>query len=208
MLSSYETLLRRRPVSVKATTGCIVAFCGDLIAQRAEATRLESKDSWVYDAKRAAALMSLGGVWNGPLMHAYFNMLERRFPQAGGLTNLLSKTCINQLCTNPFVFLPLFFSWTGMAYGRSPHEIFCKAKREYWDSLRATWAVFTPVNFINFWLVPVRHQVTVNVAASFVYNTALSLIAAPRANHIERKRSLSRAPSSSSTVGADSDADG
>ena len=93
---------------------------------------------------------------------------------------LLSKTAMNQLLTNPLVYLPLFYSWTGFVYGRSLDETVDKARREYVSSLYATWLIFTPVNLFNFYLTPARHQVSVNVIVSFVYNTVLSFIAAPR----------------------------
>ena len=123
------------------------------------------------------AIVSLGAMWNGPFMHNYFNFLESRFPQAGGFRNLLTKIAINQLFMNTSVYLPLFYTWTGYVYGRSMDETLAKARREYMPSLQATWAIFTPVNFLNFYLTPVRHQVTVNIVVSFVYNTTLSFIA-------------------------------
>ena len=69
-----------------------------------------------------------------------------------------------------------------------------KVRREYLSSLQATWLIFTPVNILNFYFTPVRHQVSVNVATSFVYNTTLSLIAAPRQADVQANR-LSRAAS-------------
>ena len=60
-----------------------------------------------------------------------------------------------------------------------------KMRREYLSSLKATWLIFTPLNLVNFYVTPVRHQVSVNVIASFVYNTALSFIAAPRQSDLE-----------------------
>ena len=133
------------------------------------------------------------------MMHAYFGFLERTFPQrrfgaAGALRMLLSKTAANQLITNPFIYLPLFYSWTGLVYGRSIDETMEKVRREYLSSLQATWLIFTPVNILNFYFTPVRHQVSVNVATSFVYNTTLSLIAAPRQADVQANR-LSRAAS-------------
>ena len=89
---------------------------------------------------------------------------------------------VNQLVWNPFVWLPVFYMWTGFAYWRTLDEIIIKARREYWTSLKATWIVFTPVNLANFYFVPLRHQVTTNVAVSFVYSLTLSFLAAPRAS--------------------------
>ena len=87
---------------------------------------------------------------------------------------------INQLIVNPFVYLPLFYCWTGACVARTAEQTREKARHEYLDSLLATWCIFTPVNLLNFHFVPLRHQTMINVGVSFVYNTSLSLIAAPR----------------------------
>ena len=79
----------------------------------------------------------------------------------------------------------LFYTWTGFAYSRNADEIVSKASREYWTSLKASWVIFTPFNFANFYIVPVRHQVTTNVAVSFVWNLTLSCLAAPRASDMK-----------------------
>ena len=191
VLAAYERVLARRPILVKTAAGAVIACCGDATAQYLEQRGSGSGGSsseakprafemllppW-YDTRRAFAIVSLGAAWNGPFMHMYFNWLERRFPQAGGIRNLLSKVAINQLLTNSCVYLPLFYSWTGYMYGRTVEETVEKAKREYIPSLKATWIIFTPVNFVNFYLTPVRHQVSVNIIVSFVYNTTLSFIA-------------------------------
>jgi hypothetical protein len=227
MFRAYERALAARPILVKTVLGGSVACLGDYVAQTIEQKQsVDSSSSGSgsssgsssssgsgsgsgssssrakplgYDPARGFALTSLGLIWNGPLMHAYFSWLERTFPQrtfgsAGALRSLLSKTAMNQLVTNPFVYLPLFYTYTGFMYGRSMEETFDKAQREYWASLRCTWLIFTPLNFCNFYFTPVRHQVTVNVLASFVFNTALSLIAAPRQtdaelSHLSRRKS-------------------
>lgn len=203
---TYQRLLSQRPIALKSVLGAALAGTGDATAQWCEQQqqqqRPQSGDSpelsrlgderdvglfvsvpaW-YDTRRWLAITSLGMVWNGPFMHVYFNWLERRFPQGAAhdrLRNLLCKTAFNQLLTNPLVYLPLFYSWTGLVYGRAISDTAAKARREYRASLYATWAIFTPVNLVNFYFTPVRHQVSVNILASFVYNTSLSLLAAPR----------------------------
>ena len=62
------------------------------------------------------------------------------------------------------------------------------ARREWWNTLVKTWAVFIPVNVVSFTLMPPRHQATLNAAAGFVYAVVLS-VAASRA---DRRRSAER----------------
>lgn len=178
MQAAYERVLARRPVAVKTLTGAVVSWVSDALAQRIEDPVAP------YDSDRGNALTSLGAVWNGPCLHVYFEWLERLFPQRRGLHSMAPKVLITQLILNPFIYLPMFYSWTAIYYGRSVDETLQKVRREYWPSLYAAWAVFTPVNLANFYYVPVRHQVNVTLAASFVFNTAISLIAAPRQSDV------------------------
>ena len=181
MLARYERLLARRPLVVKTVLGGTIACCGDATAQKIQRSRSSHAAQQPYDKRRGLALTSLGTVWNGPFLHYYFNALDRRFPPSGGkFRAMLLKTGVNQLIMNPFVYLPLFYLWTGTVAGRSSDQIIDKATREYKPSLYATWLIFTPVNVGNFYFVPLRHQTAVNVCVSFVYNTTLSIIGAPR----------------------------
>ena len=185
MLARYEGLLRSNPIAVKSCIGCAIAFSGDATAQAIEHRRAHpdaGAGAAAYDAKRGLALTTLGTLWNGPFLHFYFGALERNFPQRAGrqLRSLLAKTTINQLIVNPLVYLPLFYVWTGTVMGRTAEATAEKARKEYKSSLVATWSIFTPVNLVNFYFTPVRYQAFVNQVVSYIYNTTLSLIAAPR----------------------------
>lgn len=84
-----------------------------------------------YDAERGAAFAALATFWNGPFMHHYFNMMSARFPASLGLRGLLSKTALTQALLNPFVYLPLFFSWTALARGLTWQQAETKVRAEY-----------------------------------------------------------------------------
>ena len=195
MLSAYEGLLARRPIAFKTVVSGTSACLGDLAAQYSEylcgqygaatSSSHSSPAQFAVDRQRNAAITSLAAFWNGPLLHTHFNNLERWFPQRNGLRSVVSKTMIDLLVMSPFVYLPLFYSWTGFAYSRTADEIVSKASRDYWTSLKASWVIFTPFNIANFYIVPVRHQVTTNVVVSFVWNLTLSCLAAPRASDMK-----------------------
>ena len=193
MLVAYNRLLTNRPIVTKTASAAVLGVGGDALAQAIEHRNGSGKSSdggagdscgsssgssstgW-YDAERGIAFSSLATFWNGPFMHYYFELMNRRLP-AAGLRGLLSKTAITQVLLNPVVYLPLFFGWTAVARGLTVEQATGKARAEYWPALQATWGFFTPVNLINFALVPVPHQNTFNAVASIVYNTILSLLA-------------------------------
>ncbi|KAL1524099.1 hypothetical protein AB1Y20_019009 [Prymnesium parvum] len=169
MLSAFERVLARRPLLVKSGTGLVLGAAGDFTAQRLE--------GGAYDRRRGFAFTSLATFWNGACMHHLFQWLERALPQSHGLRSLLPKMCCTQLVINPFVYLPLFYLWTGAVLGRSLAQTREKAEKEYWRTLKATWALFVPFNLVNFGVVPARHQAAALALFSFMYNTAISLIA-------------------------------
>ena len=70
-------------------------------------------------------------------------------PQSGGVRTLLPKMFCTQLIVNPFIYLPLFYTWTGVVLGRSVPATLEKVQREYWVTLKATWLLFVPFNVVN-----------------------------------------------------------
>ena len=49
-------------------------------------------------------------------------------------------------------------------------------KREYWDTLLGTWAVWVPVCFLNFSLVPLHFRVSVAYTAEFIWACVISYL--------------------------------
>ena len=127
--------------------------------------------------------------------HHFFNFLERKLPQAGGWRSLTGKVLITQCVINPFIYLPLFFTWTGLARGHSFEHIADHLQREAWTTLSATWMIFTPVNVFNYSLTPVRHQANISAMASFIFNIALSVVQSRsiRVSTDDRQKPIERA---------------
>ena len=170
MFKAYERALALRPLVVKSATGMLLGGSGDYTAQRLEGGK-------TYDSRRSLAFGSLATFWNGCCIHYIFGGLERHLPRSGGVRTLVPKMLITQLMVNPFLYLPLFYTWTGVVLGRTPAQTLEKARREYWVTLKATWIFFVPFNVVNFTLVPVRHQAATLATFSFFYATTLSAIA-------------------------------
>ena len=184
MLAAHNRLLSRAPLATKTASALVLGVGGDALAQRIEHSGECSSSSsaagtlWCgwYDLERGAAFSSLATFWNGPFMHYYFAALSTRVVSPG-LRGLLTKTAITQILLNPLIFMPLFFSWTSAVRGLTLEQTKAKVESEAWPALQTTWLFFTPVNLLNFALIPVPHQNTFNAVASVVYNTMLSLVA-------------------------------
>ena len=188
-LAAYDAALLARPRVVKSLTGGGLAFLGDLNAQRLEVwgrNRLRSDaeceqappERMLFDGRRSFAFTTMGTFWTGLFNHEWYNLLERRLPMAGGgWARVAAKVAMAQLLVNPFVYLPVFYLWTGAVLRRSLKDTQAKAQREYWGMLRATWLVLGSANIVMFSVMPVRFQAVFMCGVSFVYQNILSLLA-------------------------------
>ena len=183
LAGAYDHALHARPIVVKAATGGLLAFLGDLNAQRLELWRHSREggdhaEPFEFDRRRSLALTSMSTFWTGPVNHLWYNMLELRWPQASGghIRSVLTKTALSQFVANPFLYLPTFYLWTGAVLGRTLRETRAKASREYWPVLRACWVVMGTANMLMFSCVPARYQASFMAGAVFCYNTVLSLL--------------------------------
>ena len=208
LAGAYDHALHARPIFVKAATGGTLAFLGDLNAQRLELWRRResghaNNSTFVFDRRRSLALTSMSTFWTGPVNHAWYNLLERRWPQAAGgqLRAVVAKTALSQLVANPFLYLPTFYLWTGAMLGRTLRETRAKARNEYWPVLRACWAVMGSANVLMFACVPAPYQASFMAGAVFCYNTVLSLLSnadrAPVRDHVSRQPETAGAESGS-----------
>eukprot|EP00927_Polykrikos_kofoidii_P055595 TRINITY_DN49812_c0_g1_i1.p1 TRINITY_DN49812_c0_g1~~TRINITY_DN49812_c0_g1_i1.p1 ORF type:complete len:197 (-),score=9.32 TRINITY_DN49812_c0_g1_i1:317-907(-) len=170
----FERALARRPICVKAALGCGLGFFGDAIAQMKE--HQSCGRDMLYDSRRGVAYTSVATIWSGPALHHLFRFYERAFPQGLGWYSVAPKVLMSQLFVNPCVFLPFFYGWSGFVLGRTLDHTIAKVRLEFWDTLTATWMVFTPLNILNFAFVLPQHQVILNTVIYFVYNVILSLI--------------------------------
>jgi hypothetical protein len=198
---AYDAALLRRPRVVKAATGGVLAFLGDYNAQRLEMCRTPEplppttalSEASTFDWWRSLAFTSMSTFWTGPVNHWWYELLERRLPQVGGGWRVvLSKVAASQLLANPFLYLPTFYLWTGLVLGRSLPETVSKARREYWEVLRACWLVLGTANVFMFAVVPMRWQASFMAVATFCYNNVLSIIA-NRDRVLLRRQSSTRA---------------
>ena len=190
MWRAYEAALARRPALLKSVTNGALTLLADAGTQSTE-------PAGVYDIQRGFALTSLATAW-GLYIHHYLNFLDRRWPQGGGISTLAPKVLFNQFLHNPLVYLPLFFTYTGLVRGKTLAEVRDHARRDGWNMLCATWAVFVPVNLVSFAFVPLRHQAVLNAGASFVYAIVQSVFASRATKDgpgLRRRPSLMRVPS-------------
>ena len=62
----------------------------------------------------------------------------------------------------------------GLMQGQTPAEAMKRIEDLLWDTQKAQWAFWIPVQLLNFRFVPVRHQLNVVLLTSIVWTALLS----------------------------------
>ncbi len=73
----------------------------------------------------------------------------------------------------------------GAMQGMTPQEIYDRIADVLWDTQKAQWVFWIPVQLLNFQFVPVRHQLNVVLATSVVWTALLSAWYPPEAEEGE-----------------------
>ena len=165
----YNARLAAAPYSTKAVgTGTTYVF-SDLTAQAIEA---EPRDPGERVA-RALKFGAVGGLWVGPLLTHWFNVMERVLPGAS-LRPLAIKLFVDQVVQGPLM-IGSMFCWCALANGASLPAIRAKLEEELFSTWCASVWVWAPVQVLQQAAVPLQYRVAVSNVVSYFWDTYLSL---------------------------------
>lgn len=188
----YESHLQSRPVITKAVTGSILWGLGDIVAQvvptlffnddnndeksSETTTTVAKKKEFEYDYPRTARAMFFGFGIHAPLSHVHYNFLEWMTVRAGfqGVSVSVFKTIMEQFVYWSWFSNSLYHGAMGAMQGMTMNEIYDRIADVLWDTQKAQWVFWIPVQLLNFQFVPVRHQLNVVLATSVVWTALLS----------------------------------
>ncbi|KAF7985762.1 hypothetical protein HWV62_365 [Athelia sp. TMB] len=155
LLRAYNAALIRRPYAASMATSAVLFGGGDLIAQQA----IEKKGLQAHDVRnpsgiwaRTARLTFYGGVFFGPAMTKWYQILNRiKFPNPTKAT--IYRVALDQGVLTPGVVAFFFTSMTFLE-GKGVNEAKERLEKAYQPTLLRNWCVFVPTQIINFALVP------------------------------------------------------
>ncbi|KAK9830345.1 hypothetical protein WJX72_011161 [[Myrmecia] bisecta] len=149
-----------QPIVKAALTSGALSLAGDVLAQLFSRRMEQDKGTLAsvqqLDSKRMARMGSFGLVFYGPYQYHWYNLLARHWPQST-TTHFLTKVVLNQLALAPVV-LAVVFAWN-LGLQRKADQIPSKIKKDLVPTMVNGWKFWVPASSINFWLIPVRHQV-------------------------------------------------
>lgn len=185
MTAAYSLSLEKRPLLTEMTTsGCLWCF-GDLATQfleqkRQQANNNNRKQEGGIDWKRTLHQTVYASIIWGPFAHKWYHLLDHVARAMVGTSKnpahlVAAKLALEIICLHP-VSLLAYFSIVGKMGGESLSTIQKQLRSDYWPTLMLEIALWTPLDTLNFSLVPVRHQLLVVNCGCFVESVGLSFI--------------------------------
>lgn len=178
LLQTLSSLAQQHPYGTAFSVAALKGGLADAVAQRSEQAQVEKANQAVHDHRRTLVFVLYGGLYQGMTLELLYN---RIFNIWFG-DNAFAKLAFNQLVLTPLVTLPVAYIAKAIVFGkflRQPGAIL----KEYWHDVRYNgllltfWAIWTPVNFLLFTIVPPAWRITFSACVSFIWTIILSRIA-------------------------------
>ena len=189
--AAYSFSLEKRPLLTEMTTSGVIWSLGDLATQRTEISQHSNRpattkttsgrrDMPKIDWRRNLQQAIYASVIWGPIAHKWYHLLEELaqniVPNHKPAYYLVAtKLALEVVCLHP-ASLFAYFSIMGKMSGESNATIRDQLNTDYWPTLMLEVSLWTPLDVVNFALVPVRHQLLVTNCGCFVESVALSSI--------------------------------
>jgi len=184
----YNEHLETNPIKTKMITGAVLWGLGDIVAQvvpkffeeKKEELNERGKSSQsvlsAYDFSRTGRAVFFGCIIHAPLAHVHYNFLESLTIRCGvtGLGITAFKTVVEQFVYWSWFSNSLYHGAMGAMQGHSPTQIYDRIADVLWDTQKAQWVFWIPVQLLNFRFVPVCHQLNVVLLTSVVWTALLS----------------------------------
>jgi protein Mpv17 len=171
----YEGHLDRNPLPTKMITGSLLWSLGDAVAQMVPPLAAGAPLPQ-YDVLRTGRACLFGFAIHAPTSHLHFNFLEYLTHRVGvkGLAIPVFKTIMEQFVYWSWVSNSMYHGAMGLMQGMSLSDIYQRLEDVLWDTQKAQWAFWIPVQLLNFQFIPVRHQLNVVLVTSVVWTALLS----------------------------------
>jgi len=165
------------------TTSAILWSSGDLLAQKLEAAyapESPNDEPKKFNKVRFAATVAEQSLVSGGVGYFWYSYLDHFASvklglKAGSLRFIGAKLALELLVWHPFTLL-CFWCFVGAAEGQSVKQIKADLKRDFLPTASTEFLLWTPIDVINFWLVPVHLQVLLINFGGFLEAIGLSYI--------------------------------
>eukprot|EP00978_Attheya_sp_CCMP212_P002488 scaffold5097_cov52-Attheya_sp.AAC.10 len=152
------------------------ASAADYVTQKRE---LWQKEEGKFVSKRNLALLLYGGIYQGMAQEYIYNTIfPTLFGDASTIRTVASKVLVDMLIVSPMISLPAAYLFKALVF----RDSLSKSFKRYWKDIFQQklifkfWAVWVPVQTLNFSIVPPHLRVTVIAVVAFFWLMILSSV--------------------------------
>ncbi|KAL7543112.1 hypothetical protein ACHAXR_013070 [Thalassiosira sp. AJA248-18] len=184
IFEKYMSTLGSYPLPTKMMTGAALATCGDAIAQ--------GREDEGYNASRGASFAAFDMVYRAA-QHFLFPVIVE-FCQGQYLLSTMAavgasqmfdipsltameRSLASQLIIVPFMYYPVFFTFTGFMQGLTFDEGVERAKENFIPLMKRNLLFWIPVQYVQFCYVPTDLQIPFLSVAGLGWTFILSILA-------------------------------
>jgi protein Mpv17 len=205
----YESHLQTNPLPTKMVSGAMLWGLGDVVAQLIPAlafgggstaeegttsgsTTTTKNPFMAYDVARTARVVFYGFAIHAPCSHVHYNFLEWMSVRLGytGVTMTVFKTFMEQFVYWSWISNALYHGSMGALQGQNVDQVYHRIADNLWETQKAQWVFWIPVQLLNFRFVPVRHQLNVVLITSIAWSALLSMWYPPEPIHATSDKAL------------------
>ena len=173
IVARYRSISVKWPLSVAFVTCLAKGSASDAVAQ----VYLEGAKPRDIDWGRNARFSLFSAAYLGCGQHFIYNILYTRiFSKARDAVTVFKKVCVDNLIHVPIFYLPLYYASKALMLGGHAMAGLAQYRDEARECLINYWKIWTPVQIVNFWLMPTELRVAFMACASFFWLIVLSFI--------------------------------
>ncbi len=199
LLSQYLYYLDAYPIATKCVTSILITAASDCTAQTFEMIQNKGSGQTSYNFKRTLRMISWG-VITVPIVHRWYNVLERLFPAPVATSvreNLIPST--KKMFFDQATFAPIslliFMTYISSLEGNSWQNTRAKIAQDYKSILWMNYKVWIPIQYLNFFFIPLQHRILLAQMVGFLWTIYLSHMQNSHSTPIEELHSSPVQPS-------------
>jgi len=184
LFEKYMSTLSTYPLPTKMMTGAFLATAGDAIAQ--------GREDNDYDPSRGASFAAFDMIyraaqhWLFPIIvdlcRGQFLLGAAAAIGAAQLFDLsiftaMERSLASQLIIVPFLYYPVFFTFTGYMQGLNFEEGLERAKQNFVPLMKRNLLFWIPVQYVQFCYIPTELQIPFLSCAGLAWTFLLSVLA-------------------------------
>lgn len=184
VFEKYMSTLSAYPLPTKMMTGAALATAGDAIAQ--------GREDEDYDPSRGASFAAFDMIYRAAQHWLFPVIVELCRGQyllgaagaigAGQLFDLsiltaMERSLASQLIIVPFLYYPVFFTFTGYMQGLNFEEGLDRAKQNFVPLMKRNLLFWIPVQYVQFCYIPTDLQIPFLSCAGLAWTFLLSVLA-------------------------------